>query len=105
VTIDGEPLPFVEGDGADIDNSFVSFDNTDRDLVKVIALLKSNPELVFSSRSDGSTPLHMAAIGGRKDMAELLLAKGAEVNSKDEKIHQLAAAIVNFRFFEPEVCN
>ena len=33
----------------------------------------------------GWTPLHMAAIGGNKDIAELLIAKGADVNTKDDK--------------------
>ncbi|HYL85379.1 MAG TPA: ankyrin repeat domain-containing protein, partial [Candidatus Angelobacter sp.] len=31
----------------------------------------------------GQTPLHLAACWGRKDIAELLLASGADVNPKD----------------------
>ena len=32
--------------------------------------------------SDGFTPLHIAAYEGHKEIAELLIAKGAEVNAK-----------------------
>jgi hypothetical protein len=47
------------------------------------ALLKDNPKLVFSKDSGGLTRLHWAAVYGHKDIAELLLAKGAEVNVKN----------------------
>ena len=53
------------------------------DLEKVKALLKANPDLVFSKDTHGSTPLHCAALQGHKDVAELLLANKAEVNAKD----------------------
>jgi hypothetical protein len=53
------------------------------DLEKVQALLKDNPDLVFSRDNDGATPLHMAAYWGHKDVAELLLANRPEVNAKD----------------------
>ena len=53
------------------------------DLEKVKALLKDNPDLVFSKDTNGWTPLHMAAYEGHKDVAELLLANKAEVNAKD----------------------
>ena len=33
---------------------------------------------------DGKTTLHFAALNGRKVIAELLIAKGADVNAKDE---------------------
>jgi hypothetical protein len=52
------------------------------DLEKVKALLKDNPNLVFSKDDNGAMPLHYAAYGGRKDVAELLLANKAEVNAK-----------------------
>ena len=43
------------------------------DLAKVKALLKENPDLVSSKDDDGTTPLHQAAIGGHRDVAEFLL--------------------------------
>ena len=33
---------------------------------------------------DGATPLHFAALNGRKVIVELLIAKGADVNAKDD---------------------
>ena len=64
------------------------------DLAKAKALLKDNPELVFSRATTGATrlhwadeigmtPLHVAAQNGSKDVAELLLANKADVNDKD----------------------
>jgi len=55
------------------------------DLVKVQALLKDNPDLVFSKDNKGMSPLHWAAQAGHKDVAELLLAKGADVNAMDNE--------------------
>jgi hypothetical protein len=53
------------------------------DLEKVKALLKANPELVFSKDDGGHTPLHFAAAQDHKDVVELLLASKAEVNAKN----------------------
>jgi len=53
------------------------------DLAKVVALLKNNPDLVFSKNKEGVTPLHEAAACGRKDIAQLLLVGKAEVDAKD----------------------
>ncbi len=63
------------------------------DLTKVRALLKANPSLVFSTDDvspaggfpTGRTPLHSAALSGHRDIAEFLLANGAEVNAKDKE--------------------
>ncbi len=55
------------------------------DLAKVKALLKENPDLVFSQNEVGWTPLHVAAALGHKDVAELLLGNGADVNAQDKK--------------------
>ena len=41
----------------------------------------------------GLTPLHMAAGDGRKEVAELLIAKGSEVNAKIEGMTPLDIAI------------
>jgi ankyrin repeat protein len=52
------------------------------DLAKVKALLKDHPEIVSSKDDNGVTPLHRAAEYGHKDMVELLLANGADVNAQ-----------------------
>jgi ankyrin repeat protein len=52
-------------------------------LEKARALIKSNPDLVFSHESYGGlTPLQFAAQYGHKDVAELLLANKAEIEPK-----------------------
>jgi len=56
---------------------------TSGDLEKVKVLLKDNPDLVFSKDESGRTPLHAAAVKGRKDVVGLLLANKADVNAKD----------------------
>jgi ankyrin repeat protein len=53
------------------------------DLEKVKALLNGNADLVFSKDEDSHTPLYYAVNTMRKDMVELLLAKGANVNAKE----------------------
>jgi len=66
------------------------------DLEKVKALLKSNPNLVFDKDNYDTTPLHWAAQQGHKDVAELLLASGAQVNARnkygDTPLHFAATA-------------
>src|SRR5208283_5517175 len=53
------------------------------DLEKVKALLESHPDLVSNTNKDGWMPLEFAAEFGNKGIVELLLSKGADVNSKD----------------------
>ena len=53
------------------------------DLETVNALLKGNPDFLFSKDKDGETPLHSAAMRGYIDVAELLLAKTNAVNVLD----------------------
>jgi len=48
----------------------------------VKALLKDNPDLVFSRNTNDWTALHYAAWFGHKDVAELLLAGKAKVDAK-----------------------
>ena len=52
------------------------------DLEKVKALLKANPDLVFTKDNTGSTPLLYAASYGHRDVVALLLASKADVNAK-----------------------
>ena len=70
------------------------------DLTKVKALLKDNPDLVFSKKEDlrldktvriigdeigyDLTPLHSAAESGYKEVVELLLVNKADVNAKTD---------------------
>jgi len=64
------------------------------DLKTVESLLKDNPSLVFSKDTKGWTPLHYAALRGHKDVVELLLAKGANVNATNNfgmtPLHEVA---------------
>ncbi len=53
------------------------------DLEKVKALLKANPDLVFSKDTNGCTPLHLTVQYVHKDMTEFLLTNKADVNAKD----------------------
>ena len=53
----------------------------DGELEKIKVLLKDNPDLVFSKDENGATALLTAALGGHKDIAELLLANKADVNA------------------------
>jgi len=57
---------------------------SDGDLERVQALLKHNPRLALGKDKTGWTPLHAAAEGNHKDIAELLLANGADVNARDD---------------------
>jgi hypothetical protein len=52
------------------------------DLGTVRAMLRANPDLVFSEDEEQWTPLHWAAGRGQRDVAELLLACGAEPSAK-----------------------
>lgn len=53
------------------------------DLAKVKALIAQDPNQVFISDKNGRTPLHYAAAGGSRELAELLLANHADVNPTD----------------------
>jgi ankyrin repeat protein len=54
------------------------------DLAKLKDFLKDFPSLVNSHNDDGWTPLHLAAHYGHREVVELLLARGAQVNLKSE---------------------
>ncbi len=57
------------------------------DLAKVKMLLASNPDLVFTKNKKelNATALHGAVMNGHKEVVELLLASGAEVNATIKK--------------------
>ncbi len=48
------------------------------------------------SVNDGDTPLHSAAWSGQKEIAELLIAKGADVNAKDKDGETPLDEAINF---------
>jgi ankyrin repeat protein len=54
------------------------------DLKMVQALLKENPNLVYSKDTNGCTPLCLAISAGKRKVAEFLLAKGSNVNAQDK---------------------
>lgn len=53
------------------------------DCAVIQQLLAKEPSLVKVKDSAGYTPLHWAAIDGRKDVVALLVAKGADVNARN----------------------
>jgi ankyrin repeat protein len=55
------------------------------DLANARRLLNHNPNLAFSKNGEGFTALHYAASYGYREIAELLLAKNADVNAKTGK--------------------
>jgi ankyrin repeat protein len=66
--------------GRDLFEDFKAVENGN--LAWVQAALKAYPDLISCSDGEGWTPLHMAVLYARKDMAELLLAHGANVDAK-----------------------
>jgi ankyrin repeat protein len=59
----------------------------ERNIEKVKALLEENPELVNERDRVNYTPLHWAAMLRNKEMAELLIAKNADINDKSNDQH------------------
>ena len=49
---------------------------------ELIRMIEAHPNRINAKDEDGRTPLHTAAICGYKDVAELLIAKGADVNAR-----------------------
>lgn len=52
-------------------------------LSRVVALLKDHPEQLETRNNLGRTPLQLAVIHNKPEIAELLLANGADVNARD----------------------
>jgi ankyrin repeat protein len=55
------------------------------DVDQVRRILDANTELVHARDELGATPLHYAAFDGQQEIAELLLDRGADINSRDNK--------------------
>jgi len=61
----------------------VAVERCDTDKIK--AFLKKNPKLIEAKVGRGFRPLHKAALTGRKDIVELLISNGADINSRDNQ--------------------
>jgi glycerol uptake facilitator-like aquaporin len=57
------------------------------DIAQMKALLDKHPEVVKAIDQNGVTPLHWAIAAGSAPVVELLLAKGADVNPRDNSHH------------------
>lgn len=67
---------------------------------RIVELLAADRDLVNSYSHDGWTPLHLAAFFGRPDIAEILLANGADVHAQSKNQMQntpLHAAVAGKR--------
>jgi hypothetical protein len=53
------------------------------DLEKIKSRLKENPSFISFKGCNGDTPLHWAAMQGRKDVVEFLLANKADINARN----------------------
>ncbi|HEV2380249.1 MAG TPA: ankyrin repeat domain-containing protein [Terriglobia bacterium] len=56
-----------------------------RQIHKVRELLKNNPALAYAKSIDGESVLHLAAKANNADIAKLALAKGIDVNTRDNR--------------------
>ncbi|MFC2161028.1 ankyrin repeat domain-containing protein [Acidobacteriota bacterium] len=52
------------------------------DIIKIKELLKKDPELANAKNISGLTPLHYAALYGNKNVVELLISNGADIQMK-----------------------
>ena len=55
------------------------------DLERVRAMLASDGRLASQRDESGATPLHYATLNGHRQIAELLLERGADINSADSQ--------------------
>lgn len=66
----------------------------DGDAATVSRLLDESPELI-NAKYDGATPLHFAAIENHRALADLLIARGADLNALDEEYGATPAGWAN----------
>jgi ankyrin repeat protein len=55
------------------------------DVAAIQSILDHNRELVNQQDARGATPLHYAALNGRRRIAQLLVERGADVNQRDKQ--------------------
>ena len=58
---------------------------TSGNAARVCELLASDPAAAKMKDNEGATPLHYATLNGQREIAELLLANGADINARDER--------------------
>jgi ankyrin repeat protein len=63
---------------------------------KIQALLASDPKLISDRDGDGNTPLHIAAKYGQLDVAQTLIAAGADVNLRNTEAPFLPGDLGDF---------
>lgn len=54
-----------------------------KEMIRLLLTHGANPSLRDESSGDGDTPLHLACIEGEEEIAELLIASGADVDAKN----------------------
>lgn len=74
-------LLFVMFAGADDIHSVVQ----QGDLTKTQSLIAKDPALLNSKTEDGSTPLHVAIMGGHKELMEYIIQEGANIDAQDKE--------------------
>jgi ankyrin repeat protein/L-ascorbate metabolism protein UlaG (beta-lactamase superfamily) len=55
------------------------------DLSKTQSLITKDPALLNSKTEDGRTPLHVAVLGGHKELVEYLIQEGANIDALDKE--------------------
>jgi ankyrin repeat protein len=68
---------------------FAAVDRGDREAVE--KMVKADAELARAFDSEGATALHYATFNGHREVAELLISLGADINARD-KIHNATPA-------------
>jgi ankyrin repeat protein len=58
---------------------------TQGDLIQVRAILDESPHRLHEKDQAGATALHYATLGGHREIVELLLDRGAEINKPDSQ--------------------
>ena len=58
---------------------------TSGELARASKVLASDPGAARAKDDEGATPLHYAALSGHREIVELLLASGADVNARDDR--------------------
>ena len=54
------------------------------DIATVENMLKADPSLASAFDSDGATPLHYATFNAHREVVEILLKAGADINARDK---------------------